>query len=346
MKFIQQAQMNQNKNLPNVLITVNWCPRTHRVISFDSAYDIRKSLLSYGINAYLISVNAGFDKLLIEENNIIFPVEEIISSQNNDPGELRGLLDKINIPYVGSSAEVVKISNDKYKTCNILKCHGLNVPNSILVEDFDDSLQKLDAFIDANRLPLVIKPNISRGGSEGVKYVETKEELYSYLNLFKVAYPNVCALVEQYIQGTEITVWVVGRNPTTEDIKILMPNKNGKPIISKYDKEKQGYKKNKESHSILWSRLNNDICLTDYTKKVSLNVHNIIGAYSYSRIDIIISDKTFLPYVIDVNTTPRLYANSELGIDVGTNKSFAELIYDRVCDAWLKNNKTLAQFTS
>ncbi len=76
------------------------------------------------------------------------------------------LLEKYDCSVIVSGKEIINIGNDKYRTFEFLKFHGLNAPMTVLLED---------AEVDNLTFPVVLKPR-QGARSRGVKLIKDSAE--------------------------------------------------------------------------------------------------------------------------------------------------------------------------
>ncbi|HIY37058.1 MAG TPA: ATP-grasp domain-containing protein [Candidatus Paraprevotella stercorigallinarum] len=104
-----------------------------------------------------------------EKVDIVFSgVEEVIwalAARHRD-------LENENILFISSSLDKLAIGNDKLKTCQWLKAHGLNYPCFAPSESRTD----IDALVNAVGFPLLAKPRTGKGSS-GVLILHNSQDI-------------------------------------------------------------------------------------------------------------------------------------------------------------------------
>ena len=143
-------------------------------------------------------------------------------------------------------------------------------------------------------LPVVIKP-ARQGSAIGITIVRKKTQLKKAIkNALK--YDDE-AIVEEYIEGTEITVPILGDKPLTP-IEIIPKN----DFYDFYSKYAAG-----GSRHLIPPRLSQKII--NKAKQLGLLAHKSLGCRAMSRVDMIV-DKINALYVLEVNTIPGMTATS------------------------------------
>jgi D-alanine-D-alanine ligase len=124
------------------------------------------------------------------------------------------ILEMLGIPYTGSKVLCLALTLDKPMAKRVLAYHNLPTPP---FQVFDEPSAPLEPGL---RYPLFVKP-VGEGtgmGINGNSTVRDESELRSQLEWLIEAYGQP-ALVEEYIEGREITVGVLGNR----DLHILPP---------------------------------------------------------------------------------------------------------------------------
>ena len=105
---------------------------------------------------------------------------------------------------VGNSYECSLKANDKYLMRNAFKAAGIPSPQFWCINDKSNSTHQT-SHITHNSFPLIVKPT-DRSGSLGVMKVEREDDLLSAIEqAMKCSFKHE-AIVEQYIEGREISV--------------------------------------------------------------------------------------------------------------------------------------------
>ncbi len=128
--------------------------------------------------------------------------------------QVPAILEMLGIPYTGSKVLCLALTLDKPMTKRLLAFHGLPTPR---FQVFETPYQPVDCEL---RLPLFVKP--SRQGTgigiSGRSVVRDEGELRRQIHWVLETYQEP-ALVEEYVEGREITVGVVGN----EDLYVFPP---------------------------------------------------------------------------------------------------------------------------
>src|SRR6476659_6156375 len=134
----------------------------------------------------------------------------VLHGSRGENGSIQSILEMIGIPYVGSVATNCRLSYEKNIAKHLLRRSGFATPDWIALchTTFRDlgAGALMDLLVAHLGLPLMVKPQ--HGGSAlGAASVRTAEELPAAL-VGAFAYGEI-ALVEQFVEGTEVAVTVL-----------------------------------------------------------------------------------------------------------------------------------------
>lgn len=159
-------------------------------------------------------------------------VDFVFLGLHGGPGEngvVQGTLEMLAIPYNGSSVFTSALCIDKYKAGQFLKQRGFATPNAFLLSKDawiknGKNCSLLQSYIKGVVFPCIVKPH-DDGCSVMVEIAYSEKELYQSLQ--KVLHEKESVLIEEKIQGMELTVGVVGN----EEPRALAPSE----AVSKSD---------------------------------------------------------------------------------------------------------------
>tara|TARA_A100000164_G_scaffold365948_1_gene386145 strand:+ start:1663 stop:2544 length:882 start_codon:yes stop_codon:yes gene_type:complete len=269
--------------MKNILVLMGGIS-SERDISISSGKAISKGLkeAGYSVSEFIIdSPNIACD---LNNYDLVFIALHGIFGED---GKIQKILDDLNIPYTGSSAESCKISFNKILTRELLLKNNIRVPKGIVVND--ESYPNIS-------YPLIIKP-ACEGSSVGCNFVKNKSEWHSAYKSTSSISKQI--LVEEFISGKEITVGIVGKK--------VLPVLEVIPFEGWYDFNSK-YKSNNNKYVV---PANLPQSVSKKLQIIALEVFNILGASGFGRIDFRLSDKNE-PYVLELNSIPGFTKNSLL----------------------------------
>jgi D-alanine-D-alanine ligase len=223
---------------------------------------------------------------------------------SGEDGALRGLLEFLDIPFVGSRADAARLAWDKPTAKVLVARAGVSTPRSITLprEAFRElgATSVLDSIADELPMPVVVKP--ARGGSaQGVTLVDAVADLpramvdaYTYCDV---------ALIEQKIVGTEIAVGIID----TGDGPVALPAVEIVPLSGVYSFEAR-YNAG-ETRFFTPARIPE--AAATRAAEAAVTAHVALGLRHISRVDMIV-DKAGTPWFLEANVLPGLTETSLL----------------------------------
>src|SRR5258706_1034023 len=214
-----------------------------------------------------------------------------------EDGTVQGMLDLFGIPYTGPGVLASSIGIDKVMFRKIMVSENIPIPKFVTFEK-GESLKKVSS--NLGKPSYFIKP-YDQGSSVGASLVKQTKDLRSALNL-ALKYSQI-ALVDEYIEGIELTCAVLGnKNPIALPvIEIQALKGNFFDYKSKYTDE--------GALEIVPARISPE--LTKKVKEMAIKVYKAVGCKAVSRIDFILKDSKY-PIVLEINTRPGLTPTSLL----------------------------------
>src|SRR3989338_4734243 len=243
--------------------------------------------------------------------DIVFPA---MHGTHGEDGELMGLLEMANVPYVGCNFRVSAVAMDKVLAKKI--CASSDILSTPWTWFYSSQLsqpkQAMTKIADL-KYPLFVKP-AHLGSSIGISRVQTEAELMNALEV--AAHYDDKIIVEQEVPNViEVTLPIIGNE---ELIPALLERPMTKPedFFDFDTKYMQGGKKGKGSgkagaqgYSEIPAKLPKE--LYDKAEKTASAVYRALGCSGIARVDLLIDSKTGEVYFNEVNPLPGgLYAHN------------------------------------
>ena len=223
----------------------------------------------------------------------------------NREGFAPTLFEMAGLPFLGSDALTLSLSLDKVWTKSIVRATGVALPE-----------ERVYASADAIRLgdlppfPLFVKPRFE-GSAKGItaaSRVETAEELRRQVAWCVETYRQD-ALVEQFIEGAEFTVAVVGHNPPRA-LPVLQRATEARTGIGLHALERRGLEVRDYAYQVapiltpaLEARLHAD----------ALAVFDALRCRDFARLDFRVApDGT--PFFLEINPLPTFAPDGTFAI--------------------------------
>ncbi len=181
--------------------------------------DVYEALLANGYEVRRLGLFNDIAPLLEEvkefKPDVVFNLVEVFNDKTYLEKNIAALLELLDIPYTGASADALLICNNKALSKKILRFHRLKVAR------FHTFYRGQKVWRPQTvKLPAVIKPlceEASRGISQAS--VVDNEQAFAERIAFIHENMNMDAIAEEYIEGRELYVTVMGN----KQLKVLPP---------------------------------------------------------------------------------------------------------------------------
>jgi D-alanine-D-alanine ligase len=285
----------------------------------DEMKSIERALKPLEHNLKIVPVALDINKLINElrENrpDIIFNLCESVDGDPTQEMNIAGLFELMKIPYTGSRAFTLGLALNKPLVKSILSYNGIPTAKYFVAHSSAGYHKNGHIF------PMIVKPSREDAsiGITNESIVTNDADLKKRIEYVLDEHKQP-ALVEEYIDGREINVSVVGNEalitfPISEIDFSRLPDELPK-IISYNSKwmyktiEFAGTKAICPAENLSVSDIN---IIQDTAKKV----YRLLGASDYARVDM--RFKNGIPYVLELNPNPDIA--SDVPEDTGFTRS-------------------------
>ena len=241
---------------------------------------------SNDISQFLVNANGDLNKY-----DVIFP---LLHGTNGEDGTVQGLLEVLNLPYVGNGVLASAAGMDKVVMKQLFEIAGLNqVPYVYFlrvdwVKDQTTILEKCETELT---WPMFVKP-ANLGSSVGISKASNREELIKAIN-FALKYDRKI-IVEQGVKAREIEMAVLGNNQPKVSVAGEI-----KQNTEFYDYESK-YKDNSTS-LIIPAVISESVANT--MKDMAIRAFKILDCSGLVRSDFFVTDEDEV-LINEVNTMP------------------------------------------
>jgi D-alanine-D-alanine ligase len=271
-----------------LLIAGGWS--SERAVSLSGAVQIEAALVRLGHAVERYDPARDLCGLLDHASRNDFAFLNLHGSPGED-GLIQAMLESVGCPYQGSGPA------GSLRALNKAAAKELFMHQAIPTPGWEHlAIPPEEGWRTSLRFPLFLKPNTG-GSSLGIALVGTPEELPGALDEFFASQTD--ALLEEYVQGVEITCPVLGEEPLPP-IMIRPKHSSFFDYDSKYLPD--------GAEEICPAPLDED--QTRKVQKLSLKAHHCLGLDDYSRSDFIMAGGEFL--LLEVNTLPGMTGTSLL----------------------------------
>jgi D-alanine-D-alanine ligase len=278
--------------------------------------------------------------------DVVFPA---MHGTHGEDGELMGLLEMANVPYVGCPMPASAIAMDKVLAKQVTAADDIkSTPWSWF---YSSELARNQAAIMKSlkdlKYPLFVKP-AHLGSSIGISRVEAEKELANALEV--AAHYDDKVIVEQGVSNLiEVTLPIMG-NDHPQPALLEQPLTKPEDFFDFDTKYMQGGKKGKgkASGSQGYSQIPADLPKELYKKaeQTGLDVYRALGCSGIARVDMLIDSKAGTVYFNEVNPLPGgLYAHNWAKAGV-SNVDLVQKLIDFAEERWSQRQKLATSFST
>ena len=297
-------------NKPKKIAVLMGGPGEEKDVSLKSGEAIKKALNHNGYDVTSVILDTKLEKLVKE----LLSVDLVFLGLHGNIGEngtIQGFLDALDIIYTGSGPLSSAICMDKNISKIIAKNNGIMTPKWKLCDTIIDDAKM--------NYPVIVKPN-GQGSTVGLRIAHNESELKPALE-YAFNYDN-SVLVEEYIQGRELTVMLI--DGKAQPVCEIIPSHEFYDYECKYTAGMSKY--------ICPAEIDDNI--SNYVKKISENLFDLLKCENYSRADFRMDDQNKF-WFLEMNTLPGMTDTSLAPMSaLAAGISFNELIDKIVMHAW------------
>ena len=297
-------------NKPKKIAVLMGGPGEEKDVSLKSGQAIIKALNHNGYDVTSIILDTKLEKLVKD----LLSVDLVFLGLHGNIGEngtIQGFLDALGIIYTGSGPLSSAICMDKNISKIIAKNNGIMTPKWKLCDTVIDNAKM--------NYPVIVKPN-GQGSTVGLQIAHNESELKPALE-YAFNYDN-SVLVEEYIQGRELTVMLI--DGKAQPVCEIIPSHEFYDYECKYTAGMSKY--------ICPAEIDDNI--SNYVKKISENLFDLLKCENYSRADFRMDDQNKF-WFLEMNTLPGMTDTSLAPMSaLAAGISFNELIDKIVMHAW------------
>lgn len=203
-----------------------------------------------------------------------------------------GILEMIGIPYIGSGPLAHSLALDKVVAKMIFRQNGLPTPDFAVLDSPGFVMPDLT-------FPLIVKPK-NEAVSFGIRIVNNEKNLREAAGIIFDKFQQP-VLAEQYIEGREINVGILGNSPPEAFSPAELSFGEGGPDIYTYEDKTHNSGRNVGV-----------ICPAPLTKKktaeaqeIAIKAFNALGCYDCARIDMRFDSRGNF-YILEINSLPSM----------------------------------------
>ena len=300
--------------------------RPKRKAPEEDVQDVYEALKEIGHNPVYLRLDGTTQSLVdlaTAEADLIFNLVESFSGDDTHDSRLAGYLELMGRKFTGSGSHGLYLAQDKALAKKIFAFHGIHTPY------FATVYRGRTEHAHDIQFPVIVKPQ-REDGSIGIHFgavCGTIKELMERIDYIHAEFDSP-ALIEEYIEGRELYVAVLG-NEKPEALPVveldLSKLPKGTPKIAgsevKWEEDTEAYKQT-------WPFIPGDLG-EELVKRISdtaVQAFQALQLRDYGRIDFrLASDGTL--HVLEVNPNPYLLPSAEFTMAAKkSGRSYKDLI--------------------
>jgi len=294
--------------------------------------DVCHALKENGYDVRLLGIFNDITPLLEEvkefKPDLIFNMVEVFDDKTHFDKNIGAFLEMIGIPYTGAGADALFICNNKALAKKILRFHKIHVA-------------RFHTFYRGHRvwwpktirLPAIVKP-LCEEASRGISQASVVDNSEAFIERIRFIHEsmNADAIAEEYIEGRELYVSVIGN----KRLIVLPPRElkfgnmpEDEPRIATYKaKWDDNYRDRWGIKSVHAGKLTNGI--GEKIEDVCKRAYRALNIHSYIRFDIRLTPSGQV-YIIEPNANPCIakideVAQSAAKIGISYNQLIRKIV--------------------
>lgn len=227
----------------------------------------------------------------MDKENLVFPV---LHGNNGEDGTVQGLLELLDIPYVGNEVLASSLCMDKVVTSDVLRAHGIPQADYCVARKhkWEKNMEaELDRILSELDLPVFVKP-ANAGSSVGITKASSRQELIESINL-ALTY-DTKLLIQEEVVGKEVETCIIGNNLPKASFSGELEMED-----AFYDYEAKYIKK--AAVPIIPAKL--DANTSRKVKDIAIQVYQFLDCRGIARVDIFVDEDNNI-LVNEINTMP------------------------------------------
>lgn len=237
---------------------------------------------------------------VLKELDVVFPV---LHGLGGEDGTIQGMLEMLQVPYVGCGVFASSVGMDKVYTKIVFEKAGIpQTPYvyvkknkdgyAIIDENFNEEEFKLDKITSKLNFPMFVKPSNS-GSSVGVKKASNGTELKMAIE--NAGQYDTKILVEQGINGKEVECAILdGKEVLASTVGEIMSAEEFYSFDAKYNIP--------ESKTIIPAEITEQ--QMEEIRKLAVKAFKVIDGKGLSRVDFFVEKVTDKIFINEINTLP------------------------------------------
>lgn len=251
---------------------------------------------------YLVTGNQSKKFYQAKENSFLSKVDVVfplLHGPNGEDGTMQGVLEQLQIPYVGCGVLGSSVCMDKDAAKRLMRDAGIPTSKWVAFSITEQEYISFQEVKDELGLPLFIKPS-NMGSSVGISKVKTEDEFKKAVQEAFLYDSKI--IIEEFVDGVEVECAVLGN----EDVIVSSP---GMYVHQDdfFDFDTKYLKKHEVSMQIPADFLTKKQC--EELKALSKQAYHTLYCQGLSRVDTFVTKEGHY-FVNEINTMPGFTQSS------------------------------------
>jgi D-alanine-D-alanine ligase len=242
--------------------------------------------------------------------DLIFNLTESYAGDDTKDINIAAYLDLLGLPYTGSGPSGLHLAQDKAVAKRLFQFHGIRTPHFAMV--YRGRLQ----WSDDLHFPVIVKPK-REDGSIGIEFNAVVGSIKEMMERIDALHADLDSpvLIEEYIEGRELYVSVLGNDPpealpvvelNLSDLAPGMPRIAGTEV--KWGRGTEAYQRTK-------LRVPKDLpeATLTHIEETAVSAFRALEIRDYGRVDIRLAEDGTI-YTLEVNPNPWLHSTAEFAM--------------------------------
>jgi D-alanine-D-alanine ligase len=240
------------------------------------------------------------ERLLADPPDLVFNFAEGHGTARSREARVPAVLEMLGIPYSGSDPLTLAVTLDKDCARRLVQSHGVAIPAGVVCDSADNISDQMGRG-GLRRPPWIVKP-AWEGSSKGIRgkcVADSADEVVAAVRRLYAEYTQP-VLVEEYVDGAELTVGLVGNDPPRiVGVMEVIPRQATERFVYSLEVKRDFVRQVRyECPPQL------PPAVLTAVERAALTSYRALGCRDVSRVDFRLRDGT--PYFLEVNPLPGL----------------------------------------